>query len=110
MSIAGIQPGGGVTFDLLRGGVSCFWPQFSELERKEGDIPCYSDVSHALRIASGLPQASQSKVSDHHVLKEANQLLEGVAAGRSIRATIQEKIISIHRLGAGQRIEINGKL
>ncbi|KAK2612805.1 hypothetical protein QQS21_001257 [Conoideocrella luteorostrata] len=107
LSFAGFQPDSGLVLDLSRGGISCFWPQFSEAERGEDEISCYPELSHALSAWSNLPQSSPSRTSDDDVLRAADALLGGVNTGHSIRTAFPEESISIHRLGAGQWIEIH---
>lgn len=106
LRFAGISPNHGLVIDLSRGGVSCNWPQFLQLDGAADQISCFPNLSDAIQLPESLPQSVQHHVSDDDVLEEVDQLLGSLPRGSCIRTLTQVHDITIHQLKAGEILHL----
>lgn len=106
LRFAGISPNHGLVLDLSRGGVSCNWPQFLQMDRAADPISCYPNLSDAIQLPESLPRSVQHHFSDSDILGEVDELLRNSPEESCIRTLTQLPNITIHRLKCGEILHL----
>ena len=97
----------GLSRDLARGGVSCYWPQFAFAHREDGHIPCYPRLSDAVSVIQA-SRKGQEESSDSSVLGEVDYLFGDVSPGGRISETLQRSGASVYQVKSGEKIPLHG--